>query len=118
MSTAYHPQTDGQTEAVNKCLEGYLRCYVTDKQQQWIKWVHMEKWWYNTNYHSSIKMSPFKALYGYNAPSIKDQLDTNSKIPAARDLLKETEDVIRIVKDNLEVAQNRMKQQADKGRSE
>ena len=110
MSTAYHPQTDGQTEAVNKCLEGYLRCYVTDKQQQWIKWVHMAEWWYNTTYHSSIKMSPFKALYGYNAPSIKDQLDTDSRIPAARDLLKETEDVIRIVKDNLEVARNRMNQ--------
>ena len=40
MSSAYHPQTDGQTEVVNKCLEAYLRCFVTDKQNHWSQWLH------------------------------------------------------------------------------
>jgi hypothetical protein len=38
-SSSYHPQSDGQTEIVNKCLEGYLRCFVSDKQTQWFKWL-------------------------------------------------------------------------------
>jgi len=42
MSSAYHPQTDGQTEAVNKCLETYLRFFVTDKQNKWFQWLHLE----------------------------------------------------------------------------
>ena len=38
-SSSYHPQSDGKTEIVNKCLEGYLRCFVSDKQTQWVKWL-------------------------------------------------------------------------------
>jgi hypothetical protein len=37
--SSYHPQSDGQTEIVNKCLEGYLRCFVSDKKTQWFKWL-------------------------------------------------------------------------------
>ena len=38
-SSSYHPQSDGQTKVVNKCLEGYLRCFVSDKKTQWVKWL-------------------------------------------------------------------------------
>ena len=44
-SSSYHPQSDGQTEIVNKFLEGYLRCFVSDKQTQWVKWLPLAKWW-------------------------------------------------------------------------
>ena len=47
MSSSYRPQTDGQTEAVNKCLETYLRCFVTDKKNKWVQWLHLVEWWYN-----------------------------------------------------------------------
>jgi hypothetical protein len=70
MSSTYHPQTNGQTEIVNKCLEGYLHCYSSDKQSQWVKWLPLAEWWYNTTYHTSTKMSPFESLYGYPTPSI------------------------------------------------
>ena len=118
MSTAYHPQTDGQTEVVNKCLEGYLRCYVGDKQSQWCKWVHLAEQWYNTAYHTSIKMSPFRALYGYEPPSLKDQLFQTSRVPAAQELVQKSKEIIKMLKDNLDTARNRMKQQADKKRFE
>ena len=69
-SSSYHPQSDGKTEIVNKCLEEYLGCFVSDKQTQWVKWLTLAEWWYNTSFHMAAKMSPFMALYGYHPPSI------------------------------------------------
>lgn len=85
MSSAYHPQTDGQTEVVNKCVEGYLRCYVADKRKDWYKWLHLAKWWYNTSYHTSTKMTPFEALYGYPPPSIKSYIPDYPKVKGVED---------------------------------
>ncbi|KAL8140678.1 hypothetical protein V2J09_006699 [Rumex salicifolius] len=65
MSTVYHPQSDGQTEHVNKCLEAYLHAMTVAKPKQWLRWLSLEEWWYNTNYHTTLKMSPFQILYGY-----------------------------------------------------
>ncbi|PKI48774.1 hypothetical protein CRG98_030816 [Punica granatum] len=67
-STAYHPQTDGQSEAVNKCLEYYLRCMTGDKPTMWAKWVSLAEWWYNTTYYSSTRRTPFEALFGFQPP--------------------------------------------------
>ena len=44
MSSSYHPQTDGQTEVVNKCLEAYLCSFITDKQNTWLQWLHLAEW--------------------------------------------------------------------------
>lgn len=68
MTTAYHPQSDGQTERVNQCLEGYLRCMVGATPKQWVKWLSLAEYWYNTNYRNSLKCSPYKALYGLPPP--------------------------------------------------
>ena len=38
-SSSYHPQSDGKTEKVNKCLQGFIRCFVSDKQTQWVNWL-------------------------------------------------------------------------------
>ncbi|GJR29652.1 reverse transcriptase [Tanacetum coccineum] len=64
MSTAYHPQTDGQTEVVNKYLEGYLRCMTGEKPMDWTKWLPLAEYWYNTNFHSSINTTPYEVVYG------------------------------------------------------
>jgi transposase InsO family protein len=68
MSTAYHPQSDGQTERVNQCLETFLRCYVHACPSKWSSWIHLAEYWYNCSHHSAVGRSPFEALYGY-APS-------------------------------------------------
>jgi hypothetical protein len=117
-SSSYHPQSDGQTKIVNKCLEGYLRCFVSDKQTQWFKWLPLAEWWYNTSFHTATKMTPFMALYGYHPPSITSSLKEKSKVQAVEDHIEHQQQVLQILKDNLTMAHNRMKQQADQHRSE
>jgi hypothetical protein len=73
-SSSYHPQSYGQTEIVNKCLEGYLCFFVSDKQTQWFKWLPLVEWWYKTSFHTAAKMTPFMELYGYHPPSITSSL--------------------------------------------
>jgi hypothetical protein len=80
LSSAYHPQTDGQTEVVNKCLETYLRCFASEKQHQWAKWLPLAEWWYNTTYHIATCMTPFEAVYGQKPPSILSYLPGTSKV--------------------------------------
>ena len=63
-STAYHPQTDGQTEHMNRTLEDMLRACVVDYKDNWEDCLPLCEFAYNNSYHLSIKMAPFEALYG------------------------------------------------------
>ncbi|GJU75056.1 putative reverse transcriptase domain-containing protein [Tanacetum coccineum] len=64
MSTAYHPQTDGQSERTIQTLEDMLRACVIDFGNGWVKHLPLVKFSYNNSYHASIKAAPFEALYG------------------------------------------------------
>jgi hypothetical protein len=65
-STAYHPQSDGQTERVNQVLEQYLRMFVNYQQDDWSQLLHKAEFTYNNSEHTSTKMTPFYANYGYH----------------------------------------------------
>lgn len=90
-STAYHPQSDGQTEVLNRCLETYMRCYTLDKPTSWAGWLPMAQYWYNTTPHSSLKMSPYQALFGQPPPTYIHYQVKDSPIQTVDDLLKEKE---------------------------
>lgn len=105
-SISYHPQTDGQTEIVNKWLEGYLRNYFSKQQRAWVRWLHLGEYYYNSSFHMPIRMSPFMALYGYKAPSFVDLMFGDSKAPQVRDMLQQSQDILKSLKTNLHHAHN------------
>jgi len=64
LSTAFHPQTDGQTERMNQELEQYLKFFVEHRQKNWPEWLALAEFAVNNKAHTVIKMSPFMANYG------------------------------------------------------
>jgi hypothetical protein len=89
-STSYHHKTNEQTEIVNKWVEGYLHHYVFGKQKEWIRWLHLGEYCYNTTHHMSIRMSPFMALYDYEVPSLLDLEFAESRAPKAKYWIQES----------------------------
>lgn len=66
LTSAYHPQTDGQTERQNQTLEQYLRCYCCVEQDDWSLWISLAEYAYNDSVHSTTGMTPFFACYGFH----------------------------------------------------
>ena len=66
LSTAYHPQTDGQTERINQDLKLFLCIFINHRQSDWFKWISIAKFAYNNKIHSSTKFSPFYLNSGFN----------------------------------------------------
>ncbi|CAJ2656401.1 unnamed protein product [Trifolium pratense] len=118
MSSAYHPQTDGQTEVLNKTLELFLRCFTFHNPKSWFKVMSWAEYWYNTAFQTSIGMTPFKALYGRDPPYLTKYEVQVDDPPALREELMERDQILQQLKTNLERAQQYMKQQADKHRRE
>lgn len=113
LSSAYHPQSDGQTEVLNRCLEQYLRCFVADEPSAWLKYLPWAEWHYNTSWHSVIRMSPYEAVFGRPPPSLLDYLVGTSSIAAVDDLLQSQTSLLQTLRDNLKRAQQRMQDQTN-----
>ncbi|RVW36427.1 Transposon Tf2-11 polyprotein [Vitis vinifera] len=116
MSSSYHPQTDGQSEVVNRCVEQYLRCYAHHHPRKWSFFLPWAEFWYNTTYHASTGMTPFQALYGRLPPTIPHYLMGTTPIHAVDQNLASRNAILRQLKTNLHAATNRMKQVADSKR--
>ncbi|GJX02508.1 transposon ty3-I gag-pol polyprotein [Tanacetum coccineum] len=115
-STTYHPQTDGQTEVVNRGLEQYLRAMVEDRPTHWVRFLPWAEYCYNTTYHSSIKMTPYQALYGKVPLVIISYPPGSSKVAAVDDSLVERDALLRLLRQNPLAAKNRMEEKANRKR--
>ena len=109
---------DGQTERLNQCLEQYLRCMAFSEPKKWCDWIPAAEWWYNSSYHTAIKMSPFEALYEYPPPLLTNIPQDNGQSPEAAETLQNREHMLKVLQQNLEQAQTAMKKQANKHRSD
>jgi transposase InsO family protein len=118
MSSSRHPQTDGQTERVNQCLETYLCCFVHAKPRQWRQWLPLAEYWYNTSYHTAIQMSPFEALYGHSPRHFGVSAASACQSADLGAWLKERAVTQELLKQHLARARQIMKVQADKHRSD
>jgi hypothetical protein len=116
-STAYHPESDGQTERVNQCLEQYLRTMAFQQPKKWSQWLTTAEWWYNSSYHTSIKTSPFEALYEYSPPQLEEILIPDTTSAEAQATLQEKSVMLQTLQQNLLLAQKKMKKYADLNRT-
>lgn len=115
-STAYHPQSDGQSEIVNKLLETYLRCFVGGKPKSWSKWLPWAELSYNSSPHMSMKLTPFKIMYGRDPPAILKFETAQSVVNTVEETLLERDAILDDLQINLLRAQQKMKNDADKKR--
>jgi transposase InsO family protein len=118
MSSSYHPETDGQTERVNQCLEGYLRCFGHACPTRWIKWLTLAKYWYNTSFHSALGKSPFEVFYGRSPRQLGLSSVNTCSVPDVHAWLEERQLMQDLLRQHLDRVRLRMKHYADKNRSE
>ncbi|KAA0039716.1 ty3-gypsy retrotransposon protein [Cucumis melo var. makuwa] len=104
LSSSYHPQTDRQTEVVNKNVEAYLRCFCGEKPREWSQWLHWAEYWYNTTYHGSIGISPFQAVYGRLPPPLIQYGDMETPNSTLDQQLRDRDIILRALKEHLRVA--------------
>ena len=104
-SIVYHPQSDGQTEVVNRGVESYLRCFFCgEKPKEWVKWLHWVKYWYNTTYQHSLGITPFQAVYGRIPFPLIYYGDRDTPNSTLDEQLKERDLMLGVLKEHLRVA--------------
>jgi hypothetical protein len=115
-SSAYHPQTSGQTERVNQILEDMLRACVLEFPQKWVDCLPLAEFSYNNSYQESIKMAPFEALYGRRCRTPLNWSELGERYFFRPDMVKEAEEKVQRIIHNLKEAQDRQKSYVDKRR--
>jgi len=113
LSTAYHPQMDGQTERINQELEQYLRVFISHRQEQWPDWLGMAEFAYNNKVHAATKISPFKANYSQD-PRMGFEGRRRRKYKIARKFIERMKKIQEEAKAALGKVQEEMKKFADK----
>ena len=116
LSTAFHPQTDGQTKRQNSTIEAYLRAFVNFKKNDWARLLLIAEFAYNKAKNASTGYTPFELNCGYH-PCVSYEKDINScsKFKSADDLVSELRELMAVCRENLQHAQDFQKWAHDKG---
>ena len=113
-STAFHPQTGGQTERVNQILEDMLRACVLAYGARWEDCLPFAEFSYNNSYQSSLQMAPFEVLYGHRCRTPLNWSETGVGLVFGPDNLRAAEEQVQLVRERLKIAQSRQKSYYDR----
>ncbi|GKB98168.1 putative reverse transcriptase domain-containing protein [Tanacetum coccineum] len=113
MSTAYHPQTDGQRERTIQTVEDMLLACAIDFGKGWVNHFPLVEFSYNNIYHASIKAAPFEALYGRKCRSAVCWIEVGEAQILGPELIQETTEKIIQIKQRMQAAHDRQKSYAD-----
>lgn len=105
MSSASHPQTDGQTEVLNHCLEQYLSAFRDDTPSTWMSFLCWAEYNYNTSYQFSIAMTLFQDVYGRIPPNIPIYLQGSTPLAVVEEELIKRDEILTRLRHNLGKAQ-------------
>ena len=111
-STAFHPQTDGQSERTIQILEDMLRACVLDLKGGWEDHLPLVEFAYNNSYQSSIQMAPYEALYGRPCRLPLSWAETGQVSSVGLELVRETTKKVWVIRQRLLTAQSRQKSYA------
>jgi hypothetical protein len=109
-SSAYHPQTDGQTEVLNRTVEMYLRCLTSSQPKEWVTWLPWVEYCYNTSTHSAHNLTPFELVYGRSPPTLLSYVNGTTLVEAVEKILVKRDQLLKEARNRLIQAQNRMTQ--------
>ncbi|GJR95324.1 putative reverse transcriptase domain-containing protein [Tanacetum coccineum] len=113
MSTAYHPQTDGQSKRTIQTLKDMLRACVIDFGNDWVRHLPLVEFSYNNSYHASIKVAPFEALYSQKCRSPVCWADVGQVQLIGPEMVQETIEKVIQIKQRMQVARDQQKSYAD-----
>ena len=112
-NTAFHPQTNGQSKRVIQVLEDMLRSCVVDYEGNWDKYIPLVEFVNNNSFQTSIGMALYKALYGMKCRTPMCWTELSEKKVIGPDLIQETEEKVKMIREILKVAADRQKSYAD-----
>jgi hypothetical protein len=115
LTSAFHPQSDGQSESANRVIVMYLRCLTGDRPRQWLRWLPWAEYLFNTAYQTSLRDTPFRVVYGRDPPSIRSYEPGDTRVPAVAKTMAEREEFLADIRYRLEQAQAVHKRHYDKG---
>ena len=104
MTSAFHPQSDGQTEAANRVIVMYLCCFTGDRPRQWLCWLPWAEYIYNTAYQTSLRATPFRVVYGQDPPTIRSYEPGETRVAAVAKSMADRYEFLEDVRYRLEQA--------------
>ncbi|KOM47232.1 hypothetical protein LR48_Vigan07g093600 [Vigna angularis] len=116
MSTSYHPETDGQTEVMNRVLEGYLRCFCSEHPKSWNLILPWAEYWYNTSYQGAAKSTLFEVVYGRTPPALTRFVPGETLVEPVAQELQTRDEALQQLRFHLTRAQDLMIKQANRKR--
>src|SRR4051812_27252552 len=114
LSTAYHPQSQGQVERVNQVLEDMLRACVISFGKKWEESLPLAKFSYNNSYHASLKMAPYEVLYGRKCRTPLSWSEARERTLIGPDIIQQAEDQLHVIREHLKATQSRQKSNYDR----